>query len=96
MFITSRSLGRVPMAGGLGTLCLGGQIGRCNGPGQLQLSSAAGTIALGVDLTAMPQPSALVGVLPGDTWRFQLWHRDVDPAGLPANQMTGLVTVAFD
>ncbi|MEL6715082.1 MAG: right-handed parallel beta-helix repeat-containing protein, partial [Planctomycetota bacterium] len=58
MFITSRSLGQVPMAGGLGTLCLGGQIGRFNGPGQIQLSSAAGTIALGVDLTQVPQPSA--------------------------------------
>ncbi|MEL6906928.1 MAG: right-handed parallel beta-helix repeat-containing protein, partial [Planctomycetota bacterium] len=95
MFLVGRQRALVPMAGGLGTLCLGGGIGRFNGPGELQLADASGAITLALDLDRIPQPSAFVAVQPGETWRFQLWHRDVDAAGQPANQMTGSVRVTF-
>ena len=29
------------------------------------------------DLLALPQGMSTVGVQPGDTWFFQVWHRDV-------------------
>lgn len=65
--------------GSLGNLCLSGNIGRFVGPGQVQNSGASGTISLTVDLNAIPSPTGFVSVMPGDTWYFQLWHRDINP-----------------
>lgn len=65
--------------GSLGNLCLSGNIGRFIGPGQVQNSGASGTISLTVDLNAIPSPTGFVSVMPGDTWYFQLWHRDINP-----------------
>ncbi|MEO0662629.1 MAG: hypothetical protein AAFZ87_13920, partial [Planctomycetota bacterium] len=91
MLLASRQRGFAPGVGGLGALCLGGAIGRFNGPGQILPTSAAGVFVLPVDLTALPQPSSFVAVQPGETWRFQLWHRDVPGP----SQFSGVVTVAF-
>ncbi|MEL6427749.1 MAG: right-handed parallel beta-helix repeat-containing protein [Planctomycetota bacterium] len=95
MFLVSRQLGFMPMAGGLGTLCLGGNVGRLNRPGQIQSASPAGRISITVDPAALPQASAFVSVQPGETWRFQLWHRDL-LGGAPTNNLTGLVSIRFD
>ncbi|MEL6430427.1 MAG: right-handed parallel beta-helix repeat-containing protein [Planctomycetota bacterium] len=95
VFLVSRSAGLAPMAGGgSGTLCLGGDIGRFNGPGQILSSGANGTFALDVDLSTVPQPSAFVTVRPGETWRFQAWHRDLAP-GAFSNQFTDAVALRF-
>ena len=91
----SRQLGFMPMAGGLGTLCLGGSGGRLNRPGQIQSASPAGRISITVDLAALPQARAFASVQPGETWRFQLWHRDL-LGGAPTNNLTGLVSIHFD
>jgi len=70
----------VPNAGGgQGTLCLGGALGRYSAPGLILNSGAAGQMHLVLDLARTPTPSALVAILAGQTWRFQLWYRDSNP-----------------
>ncbi|MEL6714534.1 MAG: hypothetical protein AAFP86_12210, partial [Planctomycetota bacterium] len=91
LFLASRRAAADPFNGGLGTLCLGGTIGRFNGPGQVRATTPAGTLELTVDLTQIPEGGALAAVQPGETWRFQLWHRDVPGT----NQLTGVVAVRF-
>jgi hypothetical protein len=76
-FLTSRDAGFVMNpAGSLGNLCLSGAIGRYVGPGQIQNSGAARIFQLEIDLAQHPQPTGLVDVMAGETWRFQCWYRD--------------------
>jgi hypothetical protein len=76
-FLTSRTQGFVPNAGGShGNLCLAGAVGRYVGPGQIQNSGASGALVLALDLHSMPQPSGFIGALAGETWSFQAWYRD--------------------
>ncbi|MEO0664006.1 MAG: hypothetical protein AAFZ87_20945, partial [Planctomycetota bacterium] len=79
--------------GSVGTLCLGGIIGRFNS--LLAPADAAGQIELDVDTTAIPEGGALSSVLAGESWSFQLWHRDVGAAG-PTSNFTNRATVAFE
>jgi hypothetical protein len=65
-----------PAGGGAGLLCLGAPIGRLIGPGQVQQASPTGTMRIVVGTQALPQPMGSVPVLPGQSWYFQLWHRD--------------------
>jgi hypothetical protein len=62
--------------GSAGNLCLGGAIGRYVAPGQIKNSGPDGLITLGLDLGNVPQPSGHVGIQPGESWSFQLWHRE--------------------
>ncbi len=92
--LTSTTTNSVPMAGGgQGTLCLGGggSIGRF--VHQVTPASPAGATSITVDLTAMPTPIALVPVLPGDTWSFQVWYRDANPSA--TSNFTDAVTLQF-
>ncbi len=94
-FIVSRTQGFVAGAGGSdGNLCLGGQIGRYVGPGQVSHSGALGQIVLDVDLQAIPQPGGFASTTSGETWYMQGWHRDVSSTGLTSN-FTGAVEVAW-
>ena len=93
-FLTSRTAGSVANPGGSqGVLCLGGSIGRYVGPGQIQNSGAAGSIALQIDLTSMPQPTGPVAVAPGDTWHFQAWFRDSVGGSATSNFTNGMTAV---
>ena len=94
-FLTGRTQGLVSsVPGSVGTLCLGGRIGRFIGPGQVQNSGAAGTFSLDVDLTTMPDPLlGLVPALPGETWSFQAWHRDVTATGAGTSNFSSAVAV---
>ncbi|MEL6431879.1 MAG: hypothetical protein AAFR54_22115 [Planctomycetota bacterium] len=87
IFVVSQTQGNVPMAGGEGTLCLGGAIGRYQN--QIVNSGAGGTFGLDIDLTAVPSPTMLYAATPGTTWRFQCWYRDADPA--PTSNTTDAV-----
>lgn len=71
-----------------GVLCLRGPIGRFNGPGEVFQTSGVGTWAMDVDLTALPTPSALVSAMAGETWHFQLYHRDRDGGPFRSNTTT--------
>ena len=90
IFIVSSVQGFIPGVSGTsnGNLCLGGAIGRFNGPGQILSSGAAGTFSLGLDLSAIPQGAVSVAVAPGDTWNFQAWYRE--GSGLGSNFTNGL------
>ncbi len=82
--IASRAQGFVPMPGqSQGNLCLGGSIARV---WTTLDQTAAGQRIIPMDLTAIPEaPSYHVAVMPGETWHFQLWHRDQATAGFLSN-----------
>ena len=91
-FLASTSPGSLsPIPGSVGTLCLAGSIGRGVGGGVLS-SGSSGTMIGTVDLSSMPQPTGAVTVQAGETWHFQLWHRDVSPLN---SNFTDAVAVTF-
>lgn len=80
-----------------GVLCLSGDVGRYNQPGQIFLIDGAGGAAAAIDLTQVPTSSSFVATAPGDTWFFQAWHRDTPPApGAPGSNFTAGVQVTFN
>ena len=90
-FLTSRTQGMVPQPGGsLGVLCLGGNIGRYTGPGQIQNTGMTGEFDLLLDLTQMPTPTGFVAAAAGETWNFQAWHRDSVGGAAVSNFTDGL------
>lgn len=92
-FLVSRTEGYAAAPGGSrGTLCLGGALGRFSNAAAN--SGLAGTLALPLDLGALPQPAGPAAVLPGDTWFFQAWFRDF--AGVtPSSNFSDSVAVRF-
>jgi len=95
MFLASPQQGSWPNPGGsLGTLCLGGAIGRAVG-GRVFTSTPTGTASTYVDLTAMPTPILVpVPVQPGDTYHFQAWYRD-SSGGAANSNFTDAISVQF-
>jgi hypothetical protein len=89
-FITSRTQGFAGNPGGSqGNLCLSGSIGRFQQ--QIVNSGSSGSFSIQADLTAFPDPAlGTVGVLPGDTWNFQAWHRDAVGGSTTSNFTDGL------
>ncbi len=95
LFIVSRTARYQAQPGGsLGSICLGGQVGRYVGPGQVQNSGSAGEFELALDLNSIPQPLGAAAVQAGDTWRFQAWFRDM-VGGVPESNFTEAVRVQF-
>ena len=95
IFVTSTDIGFVQnVGGGLGTLCLGGTIGRYQGPGQILATGSTGSTELAIDLTALPQGNVAVAAQPGQTWYFQFWHRDIGPGSSGWNTSSA-VTATF-
>lgn len=90
LFVVSRTQDFIPglMGASNGNLCIGGVIGRFQGPGQVLSTEAQGRFKLTVDLTAIPLGGAAVVVLPGDQLNFQAWHRDT--VGVGSNLTEGL------
>ncbi|MEM6570058.1 MAG: VCBS repeat-containing protein [Planctomycetota bacterium] len=79
LFLTSLTPGFVfPVSNSVGALCVAGAIGRFVGPGQIQVTDAAGTATLKIDLQLLPTPTGPVAVTPGSTWHFTFWHRDTN------------------
>lgn len=93
LFITSRDQGTLAnVGGGLGTLCLGGSIGRYNA--SLASSGAAGSLSHVLDLAATPEGTGSVAVVAGETWNYQCWFRDVS-GGAASSNMTDAVAVTY-
>jgi len=87
IFLTSMTQASTPVASG--TLCVGGNIIRFQGPGQILQASPAGEYSLAIDISALPAgvPTPIVA---GDTYNFTTWFRDIDPAiGNTANFSDG-------
>ncbi len=94
-YLTSLTQGNIPNPGGSqGRLCLGGQIGRYVGPGQIRNSGATGSFSLALNLTQQPTPSGFVAVAAGQTWNFTTWYRDVIGGSATSNFSNGL-SIAF-
>jgi hypothetical protein len=94
-FLTSLTQGMVPQPGGsLGVLCLGGNIGRYVGPGQIQNTGALGAFDLVLDLTQTPTPTGFVTIMAGETWNFTAWHRDA-VGGAAVSNFTNGVSIPF-
>lgn len=74
-FITSQTAGlHLNPAGSTGNLCLDNPIGRYNA--LVFTSGPTGSASIEIDLTNMPGP-VQDQVLPGDTWHFSCWFRDI-------------------
>lgn len=92
MFIASRTQNTTAtVANSQGALCLAGLVGRFAAPGQVRPSGTLGLAELSIDLYDMPCPLGPVVALPGETWFFQAWYRDVDP--LPTSNFTDAVGI---
>jgi len=86
-FAVSADQAFIPNAGGSqGNLCLGANTGRYLT--QIADSGAAGEIRLVVNALAIAQPVGTLPALPGDTWNFQCWYRDLNP-GATSNLTRG-------
>jgi len=94
-FITSTTQAVTPNPGGSqGNLCIGGQIGRYTGPGQIKNSGATGSFSLLIDLTQTPTPTGFVSVASGESRSFQAWHRD-SIGGVATSNFTNGLAVMF-
>ncbi len=80
-------------AGSAGNLCLGGAIGRY--VDQIQQSDGAGLITTDLDLASIPQPTGPVSASAGETWYFQLWHRDSSSGGAPTSNFSASLSVTL-
>ncbi|MEZ6014332.1 MAG: hypothetical protein R3F49_04410 [Planctomycetota bacterium] len=91
-FIASRNRGWSPGSGGsAGALCLGGELARF---GAVLPTGSLGRIESQINLGAIPLPSGPVGVLAGETWRFQGWFRD-RAGNVPTSNLTDGLEVTF-
>ncbi|MGK0483623.1 MAG: hypothetical protein ACJAQ3_003608 [Planctomycetota bacterium] len=91
LFLGSRSSGWVPAGGG--RICVGGEIGRFLGPGEVQMASAIGQAQLVLDLTSLPNPvMGTISAQASDVWRFQAWHRD-SVIGIPTSNVTNALAI---
>lgn len=96
LFLASQVQGFVPMnMGSAGNLCLGGDIGRYSGPGQVQSSGGNGEVLLSIDLTSVPQSTGQVSVVAGQSWNFQSWFRD-SVGGVSSSNFTNGLEITFN
>ena len=86
-FLTSQTQGFFNPPGSNGFICLGGSIGRFNQP---QNVGQGPTFSIQVDLTNIPV-NPPVAVMPGESWNFQCWYRDVGNT----NNFTDGVNIQF-
>lgn len=91
IFVVARLPGSVNPPASDGILCLGGPIGRYQT--SILNSGASGQFDLDIDLTTIPLPNGTVNVIASDTWRFQAWHRDVNPQA--TSNFTSVVAIRF-
>ena len=93
LFVTSQTQGSTPnVGGGLGTLCISGQIGRFNA--NIANSGSQGEFNIALDLNQIPEGGSFVSVVAGETWNFQAWYRDTI-AGLPTSNLSDAVSILF-
>ena len=89
LFVTSPNQASIPVSSGI--LCVGGPIGRFTGPGQIKNSGASGAFEITVPLQSQWPVAGVTSVLPGDTYNFTAWFRDI---GAVSN-FTNAVSITF-
>ena len=93
-FLVSSTQGFIANPGGSqGNLCLGGNIGRYVGPGQVLNTGAAGQFNLVLNLNQTPTPTGFTTIQAGDTRYFTAWHRDSVGGSATSNFTNGLEIV---
>ena len=89
-FLAGTGSGEVLPPGSQGRLCLGGaDIFRY--AKDVASTGSGGAFSLDLELTAIPGHGP---VLPGETWNFQAWFRDVNPN--PTSNFTDAQSVSFE
>ncbi len=91
-YLASQGPGITPgLGGGQGVLCLGPPaLLRFNE--QILFSGAGGTMTQREGLAQFPMNTV---VQAGESWHFQLWHRDTDGVGMPTSNTSPAVRVDF-
>ncbi len=90
-FLASTTQGFAPGAGGsAGALCLGGAVGRF---GTFN-SGSGGRGILALNPQNIAQPTGAVTAMGGETWNFQVWHRDA-AGGVATSNFTNAVAIPF-
>ncbi|MEZ6016882.1 MAG: hypothetical protein R3F49_17315 [Planctomycetota bacterium] len=67
----------------VGTLCLGGSIGRYSS--MVLNTGTNGGFSLDTSMLTISQPGGIVVGMPGQTWYFQGWHRDTSGGAATSN-----------
>ncbi|MFT4649413.1 MAG: hypothetical protein ACI9X4_002652, partial [Glaciecola sp.] len=93
-FVGGTAQGLVIMPGGSqGNLCLGGSLARFNAASQVGFTGTTGSFSIQIGLIQVPtDPSQ--PILAGQTWYFQAWFRDSNPA--TTSNFTDGLRVTFD
>lgn len=92
-FIGSMTQGLVLNPGGSqGDLCVVGTLARFNA--QIGQVDAAGDFSIVVDTQSIPV-NPVVGIVAGDTWNFQCWHRDFIGGQGATSNFTDAVSIIF-
>jgi hypothetical protein len=94
LLLGSANVPPFPLPFGVGSLCLGGTLGRF--VQQVQTADAAGRQRFYVDTTALPTALGPVAVQAGTSWSFQTWYRDTDPTGGARSNTSTARVVRFD
>ena len=94
LFLVSRTTDAVFAMNSVGVLCLGGEIGRFTGPGQVVSSGTTGIFSIDAMPNSLPTPQGPAAALAGETWHFQAWHRDI-ANGQATSNFTRAVSVRF-
>ena len=89
-FLGSQTSGLSNSADSQGNLCLAGPVARFNAA--VQSSGAMGDFALEIDLMNIPITPP-IAALAGETWNFQAWFRDANPA--PTSNFTDAVSIVL-
>lgn len=84
----------VPLANSAGVLCLAGPIGRFLAPGQVGSTLPDGARLVEVTVGALASPMGPVPAVAGESWSFQMWHRDT-VGGVPTSNLTRGIQVRF-
>lgn len=92
LFSLTPNPGGVQPIGSVGTLCLGGPIGR--GLSTMIVSNAEGVGSTEVFVNVLPQPNGPVAAQPGETWYAQLWYRDTVMGSMTSN-FSDAIAISF-
>ena len=78
----------------------GSQGNLCNGSfmmarysNSMQTADSNGLVSMPLNLAALPFPGGAVSVAAGETWNWQLWHRDSNPD--PTSNFSNALAVTF-
>lgn len=99
-FVVSQDTIFLPNPGGsTGNLCIGSvAIGRY--ATNVLDSGATGEVSFSPDLTVIPIAggggTGTIPAMPGDTFCFQLWHRDNDGMGMPTSNFSDAICITFN